>query len=204
MQNKNSRYGNNFSNLSEHVGLSTGQAADVKPDRLLESSPLVVRSSVVKRFESLLERTERVVSALQPSLPAESGSLFDLWIAFRWQRDGRVGNLVPVRHPHLVNIDELVGIDGPRDQLLRNTEQFVAGFPANNILLWGERGTGKSSCVKGLLKPFASRGLRLIEVERTDLTSIPALLTCSAGMIGASLSSVTIFLLPKGMHRIRS
>jgi predicted AAA+ superfamily ATPase len=130
--------------------------------------------SVAERLESVLGRAERLLEANLPET-AHEPALFADWIAFRWERRGRGGRLIPVRHPHLVDLDDLVGIDLSRDDLVRNTEQFVTGLPANNVLLWGERGTGKSSCVKGLLKPFASRGLRLIEVERTDLATLPDL-----------------------------
>jgi predicted AAA+ superfamily ATPase len=130
---------------------------------------------VAERLESVLGRAELLLEAHLPET-AYDPALFVDWIAFRWERRGRGGRLIPVRYPHLVDLDDLVGIDFSRDDLVRNTEQFVSGLPANNVLLWGERGTGKSSCVKGLLKPFAPRGLRLIEVERTDLATLPDLL----------------------------
>lgn len=131
--------------------------------------------SVADRLESLIARAEGLLEAYQPAA-VHDPELFSRWIAFRWERQGRGGRVVPVRHPHLVDLDDLVGIDLSRDDLVRNTEQFVAGFPANNVLLWGERGTGKSSCVKGLLRRFSGRGLRLVEVERTDLSTLPVLL----------------------------
>jgi predicted AAA+ superfamily ATPase len=93
--------------------------------------------------------------------------------AFRWERAGESGRIVPVDHPHRVDLDELVGIDRAKEELLRNTEQFVSGRPANHVLLWGERGTGKSSCVKGLLGVFGPRGLRIVELARWDLFSFP-------------------------------
>jgi predicted AAA+ superfamily ATPase len=74
-------------------------------------------------------------------------------------------------------MSELVGIDDIRDEVMRNTRQFVRGFPANNVLLWGERGCGRSSLVKGLLKPFAPAGLRLIELKRWDLLSLPGIMS---------------------------
>jgi predicted AAA+ superfamily ATPase len=98
---------------------------------------------------------------------------FENCLAFRWERSGEGGCLQEVAHPHLFELDDLVAIDRIRDDVLRNTAQFVAGLPANNVLLWGERGCGKSSLVKGLLKPFASRGLRLIELKRWDIMSLP-------------------------------
>jgi hypothetical protein len=136
--------------------------------------------SVAERLESMMGRAERLLEAYLPAT-SHDPLLFADWIAFRWERRGRGGRLVPVRHPHGVDLEELVGIDDAREDLVRNTEQFVAGFPANNVLLWGERGTGKSSCVKGLLPLFAQRGLRLVEVERTDLSTLPGLLELLRG-----------------------
>jgi len=136
--------------------------------------------SVADRLETMLAHVERLVLEYAPA-SIDVPSLFEEWIAFRWERRGKGGRLVPVRHPHLVDLDDLVGIDFSREDLVRNTEQFVSGLPANNVLLWGERGTGKSSCVKGLLKPFAPRGLRLVEVERTDLSTLPELLELFRG-----------------------
>lgn len=131
--------------------------------------------SVAERLESLLARAEGLFETYQPTALFDP-AVFTGGIAFRWERRGRGTLLTTVRHPHLVELDDLVGIDSSRDDLIRNTEQFVAGLPANNVLLWGERGTGKSSCVKGLLKRFSHRGLRLVEVERADLSTLPELL----------------------------
>lgn len=124
------------------------------------------------RFDRVLERVERLIDRYDPaSLPAPD--LFESCHAFRWEGRGRGGTLVPIAHPHLFDLDTLVGVDYAKESLLRNTAQFVAGLPANNVLLWGERGTGKSSCVKGLLPRFASQGLRLIEIDRGDLNNLP-------------------------------
>ena len=71
-----------------------------------------------------------------------------IW-AFRWRKSGDAGSIIPIEHPHLVDLDELVGVDQAKEELVRNTAQFVAGHAANNVLLWGERGNGKSSSVKG-------------------------------------------------------
>lgn len=95
------------------------------------------------------------------------------YLAFRWERTGERGRLAPVMNPHLFDLNELVGIDDIKEEVVRNTTQFVEGLPANNVLLWGERGCGKSSLVKGLLKPFASRGLRIVELKRWDIMSLP-------------------------------
>lgn len=128
---------------------------------------------VLDSLERLLTRAERLLERDAPS-PVDTASFVAHW-AFRWERGGHGGRIVPVEHPHLVDLADLVGVDYARDELVRNTEQFVAGYPANNVLLWGERGNGKSSCVKGLLKIFAPRGLRLVEVQRWDLLGLPAI-----------------------------
>jgi predicted AAA+ superfamily ATPase len=83
---------------------------------------------------------------------------------------------VPVPAPSLFDLDDLVGVDAPLERLVRNTEQFVHGLPANHVLLYGERGTGKSSAVRGLVSRFGSRGLRLVEVHKDDLVHLPDVL----------------------------
>lgn len=93
----------------------------------------------------------------------------DLALAYRW----REGRLQPVAHPHPVRLDELLGIDRQKAAALQNTRQFVAGRPANHVLLTGSRGTGKSSLVKALLAELAPQGLRLVEVAPHDLPDLP-------------------------------
>ena len=122
-------------------------------------------------YNLLLEKIERLVERFAPAAPAPPD--FEHYLAFRWERTGEGGRLTPVIHPHLFDINDLVGIDDIRDDVVRNTTQFVKGLPANNVLLWGERGCGKSSLVKGLLKPFAGQGLRIIELKRWDIMSLP-------------------------------
>lgn len=125
-------------------------------------------------FDVLLQKVTQLVDLLTP--PVATAPDFDRHLAFRWERSGNFGQFVPVAHPHLVDLDELIGIDAIRDAVLRNTSQFMAGLPANNVLLWGERGCGKSSLVKGLLKPFGPRGLRIIELKRWDIMSLPQII----------------------------
>ena len=115
-------------------------------------------------MEDLLKKEEQ--SLLDPVL-------FRDYLAFRWEPAGNSGRIVPVERPHRVDLSLLVGIDGVKRELIRNTAQFVAGAPANHVLLWGERGTGKSSCVKGLLDLFGAKGLRIVELARWDLFSFP-------------------------------
>ena len=127
--------------------------------------------NLLTRLESLLEKAE----GLLPQLPVPPD-----WQAkaFRWrltQGQGR-GRLEAVRHPHQIRLDDLQGVDQQKAAIERNTRQFVAGRPANNVLLTGARGTGKSSLVKGVLAKFGRRGLRLIEVDRNDLVGLPEII----------------------------
>jgi uncharacterized protein len=96
-------------------------------------------------------------------------------IAFRYRKRGGSGVLEPVRHVATIRLDDLQEVDPQKERLLRNTEQFVAGRPANNVLLTGARGTGKSSLIKACLNAFSARGLRLIEVDKADLVDLPDL-----------------------------
>ncbi len=96
-----------------------------------------------------------------------------------WQKSyaavwrARKGYLRPITHIDRIGFDQLVGIEAQRDALMANTERFLSGQGANNALLWGSRGTGKSSLIKALLNHYKSRGLRLIQVDRNDLIELP-------------------------------
>lgn len=125
-----------------------------------------------RRLEGILTRVEALLGKREA--PPPDAAIFQGHQAFRWERGGEGGGrIVPIPHPHRVDLASLVGIDGAKEELLRNTEQFVSGRGANHVLLWGERGTGKSSCVKGLLPVFGPRGLRIVELARWDLFSFP-------------------------------
>ena len=130
--------------------------------------------SYAVKAESVLQKLELLVDRLMPPDPVAPD--FAAHLAFRWERSGETGYLRAVLHPHLFELDDLVGIDDIRDEVLRNTQQFVKGVPANNVLLWGARGCGKSSLVKGLLKPFAPQGLRIVELKRWDILSLPQII----------------------------
>ncbi|NNG47531.1 MAG: ATP-binding protein [Deltaproteobacteria bacterium] len=138
-------------------------------------------TAVLMRLEGLLGRAERLLDGLSPSLPPDP-AVFETHWAFRWEKHGAIGKLAPIAHPHLVDLDDLVGIDDAKEILVRNTAQFVSGNPANDVLLWGERGNGKSSCVKGLLTRFAPGGLRLVEVRRWDMLTLAALAAMLRGV----------------------
>jgi len=122
----------------------------------------------MQRAERLLERIESVLP--QPmSAPDWKAS-----IAFRYRkRSSGHGALEPVRHVATIALGDLQEIDGQKEKIQRNTEQFVSGQPANNVLLTGARGTGKSSLIKACLNAYKDRGLRLIEVDKADLTDLP-------------------------------
>ncbi|MBX6393270.1 MAG: ATP-binding protein, partial [Burkholderiales bacterium] len=94
-------------------------------------------------------------------------------VAFRWRRRQGQGTLVPVKHVHRITLDDLQDIDRQKALVDANTRQFVRGLPANNVLLTGARGTGKSSLVKAILNRYAEEGLRLIEVDKLDLLDLP-------------------------------
>ncbi len=119
------------------------------------------------RAERLLERLEGLLPA-EPSAPDWAAST-----AFRWRRKHKSAALVPVPRPHQIRLDDLQDSDDKKARIVANTRQFLAGKRANNVLLTGARGTGKSSLVKALLTEFAADGLRLIEVDKDDLIDLP-------------------------------
>ncbi len=127
-------------------------------------------------LESLVEHAERLLARLEAVLPhALAAPDWNASIAFRYRRRGASGWLQPVRHVATIGLDDLKEVDGQKERLVRNTAQFVAGRPANNVLLTGARGTGKSSLIKACLNAFAPQGLRLIEVDKSDLVELPDL-----------------------------
>jgi predicted AAA+ superfamily ATPase len=131
-----------------------------------------------KDLEQILKRLEQL---LPPAAPETDWAAS---IAFRWRTAGRAGGparsaaggwLQPVRQVHRIRLSDLRGIEKQIDRVEQNTRQFLEGRPANNVLLTGARGTGKSSIVKGLLHKYARQGLRLIEVEKNDLVDLPSI-----------------------------
>jgi predicted AAA+ superfamily ATPase len=122
----------------------------------------------------LVARAEALVGRLEAVLPHPLAAPdWSASTAFRYRRRGAGGRLDPVRHVATIRLASLVEVDAQKEKLVRNTEQFVAGKSANNVLLTGSRGTGKSSLIKACLNEFAPRGLRLIEVDKTDLVDLP-------------------------------
>jgi predicted AAA+ superfamily ATPase len=129
---------------------------------------------LLARAETLLERLE----ALLPDIGAPAD-----WsaTAYRWRRRLGRGRLEPVAHPHRLLPDDLLGVERQVARLEANTRQFVAGAPANNALLWGSRGTGKSSLIKALMNAHADAGLRLVEVDKHELLDLPDILALLQG-----------------------
>ena len=123
-------------------------------------------------FIQLLEKIDVLLSRLDANTINASYECFDNYIAFKWKTHNGNGTLVPVKHPHLVDSADLIGISSQCDSLDQNTRQFLQGVPANHVLLWGDRGTGKSSLVKAMLKRYAAQGLRLIAVEKDGLVHL--------------------------------
>src|SRR6476661_2403451 len=128
---------------------------------------------LIQRAGALLERIEKL-------LPAQPQPVDWKTIAYRWRKRNGRGIIESVRHVHEINLGDLRGIDRQKKIVEQNTRQFVQGYPANNVLLTGARGTGKSSLIKALLNKYASRGLRLIEVEKQDLVDLPEIVALIA------------------------
>lgn len=128
-----------------------------------------------EKFAQLLSRAEQLIGRIELVLPqALSQPDWGACVAYRYRkRSSGHATLEPVRHVGAMRLSDLKEIDPQKEKILRNTLQFVSGKPANNVLLTGARGTGKSSLIKACLNEFASRGLRLIEVDKADLTDLP-------------------------------
>ncbi len=123
-------------------------------------------ATLVSRIDGLVDRLESLIPAPPPDPDWEAS------IAFRWRKRGGRGFLAPVAQLHRIQLSDLRDIDRQKALVEQNTRQFVNGHPANNVLLTGARGTGKSSLVKALLNRYSRQGLRLIEVEKHDLVDL--------------------------------
>ena len=130
----------------------------------------------IMKLKSFLTQAASVLRRLDQLLPPEPCEPDWQAIAFRWQKHGNGGLLTALPRPHTFPLARLCTISPQTQRLVRNTEQFLASRAANNVLLTGARGTGKSSLVKALLHEYAEQGLRLIEVDKHDLATLPVLL----------------------------
>lgn len=130
-----------------------------------------------EQFEHLLRRAEQLITRIESVLPQPLAAPdWNAAVAYRYRkRSSGHGVLEPVRHVGSMGLSDLKEIEPQKDKIRRNTLQFVNGQPANNVLLTGARGTGKSSLIRACLNEYADRGLRLLEVDKADLTDLPDL-----------------------------
>jgi len=134
-------------------------------------------------LEQLVARAAQLMDRIEAALPQSlSAPEWTQAIAWRYRkRSTGHGVLEPVRHVSDMGLADLQEIDGQKEKMQRNTEQFVRGLPANNVLLTGARGTGKSSLIKACLNAYSAQGLRLIEVDKSDLVDLPDIVDVVAG-----------------------
>ncbi len=135
-------------------------------------------------FERLMARVESLVTRIESVLPQPlCAPDWQASVAYRYRkRSSGFGSLAPVKHLGTLQLTDLKEIEDQKDKIKRNTEQFVKGVPANNVLLTGSRGTGKSSLIKACLNEYAAQGLRLIEVDKSDLVDLPDIVDLVFGL----------------------
>lgn len=129
-----------------------------------------------EQFQKLIERAEQLITRIESVLPQPLSAPTDWNASIAWRyrrRNSGHGVLEPVKHVAAMSLDSLKEIDVQKEKIARNTQQFVEGKPANNVLLTGARGTGKSSLIRACLQTYAPQGLRLIEVDKAELVDLP-------------------------------
>jgi hypothetical protein len=145
-----------------------------------------LQSLAMGRLRDLAASLARVLALAERALDERTGApaapaAFERHLAFRWDASGGAGRLVAIEEPASFALEDLVGVERAVARLVENVECFVRGLPSNHVLLYGERGTGKSSAVKGLLGRFGARGLRIVEVHKEDLVALPRVLAALRG-----------------------
>lgn len=129
-----------------------------------------------------LDKATDVLQRLKPLLPAVVQPIdWQQHLAARWVRTQQQGSLRPIHVQNRLTLADLLGVERQREQLVLNTRQFLQGLPCNHALMWGARGTGKSSLVRAILAEYADQGLRLVEVERQDLIDLPLIVESLRG-----------------------
>jgi predicted AAA+ superfamily ATPase len=134
------------------------------------------RAPMNEQFQKLIERAEQLINRIESILPQPLSAPADWNASIAWRyrrRNSGHGVLEPVKHVAAMSLDSLKEIDVQKEKIARNTQQFVEGKPANNVLLTGARGTGKSSLIRACLQTYAPQGLRLIEVDKAELVDLP-------------------------------
>ncbi|GAB6174580.1 ATP-binding protein [Paradesulfitobacterium aromaticivorans] len=163
-----------------HARPDSGLAAAGKnPDRAARTSPHNSAGLWLKHMRENLYTEFRQASSWDKALPALAEYFHHLgfgvcnnFLAFRWRQD-HTSPLEGVANPDSIQLEQLIGLEREKGIVTENTDSFLEGRPANNIILYGNRGTGKSSMVKALLQAYASRGLRLVELGKSDLSGFP-------------------------------
>lgn len=136
-----------------------------------------------QQLQQFLQKAQQVLERLEPWLPVVSTPIdWQKTLAARWRREGRTGYLQPLQVNLTLRLTDLLGVEQQCQRLGANTLQFIRGLPANHTLLWGSRGTGKSSLVRALLAEHAAAGLRLIEIERDHLADLPQVVESLGGL----------------------
>ncbi len=127
----------------------------------------------MSEIKGLIERIDSVIERLDNCLPAPiDNPNWQTAIAFRWISNGRQQGLQAIQNPSMLDLDDIHCVDKQKAEIDRNTRQLLGGYPANNALLWGARGTGKSSLIKALLNTYAGDGLRAIQVNKEQLMDL--------------------------------
>ncbi|PCI60241.1 MAG: AAA family ATPase [Methylophilaceae bacterium] len=132
---------------------------------------------MTQKVDDLILRAEGLLTKLETFLLPKEPAVNWNAIAWRWVGKNGIGTLCPIEHPHQMQLENIQFVDTQKKEIVRNTRQFLQGLTANNVLLTGARGTGKSSLVKALLTAFSNQGLRLIEVEKHDLVHLPEIVS---------------------------
>jgi len=132
---------------------------------------------------TLIERAEGLLNRLEAVLPAPVAAPdWSAGVAWRWRRSRNgTAHFQPVRQVARIRLSDLKEVEAQKSRLVDNTAQFVAGRGANNVLLTGARGTGKSSLIKAVLNEFSPQGLRLVEMDKADLVDLPDVVDLVAG-----------------------
>jgi len=136
---------------------------------------------MTSQIDRLISRAENLITKLETLLPTKAQPVDWDVTAWRWVMLNRKGALQTIVHPHQIRLENIQFVDKQKEEVVRNTRQFLQGLTANNVLLTGARGTGKSSLIKALLTEFSEQGLRLVEVEKHDLVNLPEILSLIRG-----------------------